>query len=143
MLSLDDFASLAQFGAGLAFALTIFIEPITVRAQRVRQAIHHDLLLLPKDGADESRLAESNLWVRLTNLERAVKEAHRLAKMPMSSIKFGAATNFVLLLAATVCPDSEVSTGWMWFLLTLSVVPVAIGIMWVQALAVVRVKKPE
>lgn len=143
MLELSAFGSLAQLGAGLALAIAIFVEPIAVRERNARQKLTGALVVLP-NSAEESIQARSNhLWGEMIRLDANAKAAHEASWLPLLLIKIGALINFLILLAATVAPDAELTAPWMWILLALSIAPVFIGVGWVSILAHWKIVMPE
>lgn len=141
MLTIAAFASLAQLGSGLALALAIFVEPITTRDRQFRQKLEGSLKLLLRDGSENSAIKENEIWVGIANLNTTTKTAHSRARWPLLVIKFGAAINFVILLAATVCPDAEVDNYYMWILLASCVLPVVGG--YTLLLMIARIVTPQ
>lgn len=135
MLNLAAFASLAQLGSGLALTLAIFIEPIKVREQRFRRALESASMVLIRDGSEAALDRENDIMAKMVALDTAADIAHSLASWPMHLVRFGAGLNFLILLLATICPDSEVSTNWTWIILALSILPVAIGVLWLILIA--------
>ena len=143
MLTLAAFASLAQLGSGLALALTIFVEPISLRERRYRQKLEGALYLIPKDGSDSSQVRANDIWTKTAELNAAAKRAEAQSRRPLWLIKIGAALNFIILLFATIAPDGEVNDAWMWALLALCILPVSMGTMWLSMLARIRIGSLE
>lgn len=141
MLTIAAFASLAQLGSGLALALAIFIEPISTRDRQFRQKLEGSLKLLLRDGSENSALKENEIWVGIANLDVNTKAAHFRARWPLLIIKIGAAINFAILLAATVCPDAEVDNYYTWILLVSCILPVAGG--YTILLLIARIVTPQ
>lgn len=140
MLTIAAFASLAQLGSGLALTLTIFVEPITLRERRCRDKLEASLKTIPKNNSDGTKTKMNEIWTGLIALDSDAKRAQKLARVPLVLIKFGAALNFLILLVATLVPDAEVTTGWTWILLALSILPVGLGTAWLSCLARIMIK---
>lgn len=132
MLTISAFSSLAQLGSGLALALTIFVEPITIRESRCRRKLGDALKLIPRNGTEFAQDRENELLANLVKLNSAAKGAHELAAKPLFIIKLAAAINFLILIDATLAPDAEVNDFWMWTLLAACILPVVAGVAWLS-----------
>lgn len=142
MLTFSAFASLAQFGAGVAFALTFFLEPIAARDRKFRNEIQQSLYLVPSDDKPKNLEAKSDLWEKMIALDNQSRSAFNSSKGPMWLIYLGAAFNMFVLLGVTVAPDAELSLCWVWGLLILTTLPTLLGtalLMWISR----RIKKPS
>lgn len=142
MLNLSAFASLAQLGSGIALALAIFIEPIMLRDKRFRDYLGGALKLLPRNTDESTENQRNDILMKIINLNINTKIAQEKSKLPLLLMKIGAAMNFGVLLLATVCPEAEITAGWMWFLLIFLISPIAIGFAWLSWLARSVIKEP-
>lgn len=135
MLTLAAFASLAQFGAGLALALAIFVEPISVRENSRRKSLENQIKLLPNLQLDTVTDRANDLYTQIYDLEESVKTARSKSTNPLLLIKAGVVLNFALLVCATITPEAEVSLAWMWTILSISISPVLGGMAWMEYIA--------
>jgi hypothetical protein len=143
LLNISAFASLAQLGSGIALALAIFVEPIMLRDRRFREALSGALKLLPRATTTAIEDKRNDILMKIINLNTDTKTAQVRSKWPLLMMKVGAGINFIVLLAATVCPDAEVSFLWMWLLLIILILPIAIGFIWLSLLARAVIKDPR
>ena len=127
MLTLNAFASLAQFGAGISFALTFFLEPISARERHFRSKIQQALYLVPNDETDESKEKKSDLWEKMIALDLEVKSAKSKSKIPLILLHFGTSLNLLILILSTIAPEAELSLAWIRILLVICLLPTLAG----------------
>ncbi|MCH2496635.1 MAG: hypothetical protein MK104_06420 [Erythrobacter sp.] len=127
MLTLSAFASLAQFGAGISFAFTFFLEPISARERQFKARIEQSLYLVPNDQSDESEERKSELWEKMIALDLQVKSAKAVSKLPLLLLHIGTCINLLILIAATIAPEGRLSLAWVQVLFTASLLPTLLG----------------
>lgn len=142
MLTLNAFASLAQFGAGISFALTFFLEPISARERIFRSQIQQSLYLIPNDDIEENKERKSGLWEDMIALNLQVKSAKAVSKIPLLLLHLGTLLNFSLLILATVAPEAQLSRNWVQALLAISLLPPVIGSVVLALIAWIKIKSP-
>jgi hypothetical protein len=135
LLTLSAFASLAQFGAGLALALAFFLEPIIIRSNRFRSKLDEAFSLIPNDLSISSQEKRSEVWQNVIRLNRQTKSAIRLSRIPVTFIQTGAAINFLVLIASTMKPNFPVPSWYSYTLLAALILPIGIGAIWLLLLA--------
>jgi hypothetical protein len=143
MLTIGAFSSLAQLGAGLALALAIFTEPIANRERGYRSRVENGLMLIADRSSADGAERVNRLLQNMINLDTVTDRAKQQATVPVFCVKVGALINFLILIAATVCPYAEISPGWTWMLLALCVLPIGIGTTWLFLLANLMIGSKE
>lgn len=129
MLTLQAFASLAQLGAGIGLALSVFLEPLRRSELALLRRFEDDLKTIADPKEPRGR-AEKNLILgaKLDILSTAAR-LNRAERWPMRFVGAGAGLNFLTLLAATLWPETSVEhlkyvltflllgpflIGWIW-----------------------------
>jgi hypothetical protein len=142
---LSNYASIAQLGAGVSFAITIFYHPINVLNKELNEQVDGRIFLCEasaRRASDRTKIDDelSELRGCRSRLGHEFQIAREDALKFLYLIMFGAVMDLLILILCTQFSEFKISKAVGWVIIALCLVPISVGAasVWTRAFLLKR-----